>query len=290
MFVIGFIPYFLVSEMTGGTGGTITVILNFLGSLVVLFTRPVSLVLGLGAGLALLAYQFPLTLVVGLVGARAQWRQDRLTLALLGLIMLGDLAFLLAATDPLNGGDYAWNLHYYLQVYVPYALWIALGFATWWPHVTRSRMRRLATLLMTVALPIGLYAIAPVLARPFLSNLPSFRELKGRDNLTYVLSPWKNMETGPRQLTDEILATLPPNSVLFADYSIWSMLNYRQVVENARTDVQLIEMPPRAPASNCRSSVNIQTLRCTSRMSGVTMMLVKSKPNISLRRQVQFIG
>ncbi len=242
MFVIGLIPYLAISQSAGDTGSTVEAVLGMLSSFVALITRPGSLLLGLGVGLALLIYQFPLTVFVGPIGARAQWRADRTAFALLSLIMLGDLAFLLAATDP-RAGDYAWNLHYYLQVYVPYALWIALGFAAWWPRFTRTRLHQAITLLMTLALPIGVYLIAPVLARPFVSNLPSFREIQGRDNLTYVLSPWKQQETGPRQLTDEILAVLPPNSVLLADYSIWSMLDYRRVVENARPDVTLIEMP-----------------------------------------------
>ncbi len=96
--------------------------------------------------------------------------------------------------------------------------------------------------LLTVVLPVVFYALAPVVARPFVSNLPGFRPLPGRDNLTYVLSPWKHRETGARELGERILSALPPNSVLFADYSIWAVIRYLQIVEGTRSDVELVQL------------------------------------------------
>lgn len=96
--------------------------------------------------------------------------------------------------------------------------------------------------LLTVVLPVVLYALAPVVARPFVSNLPGFRPLPGRDNLTYVLSPWKHQETGAREFGERILSALPPDSVLFADYSIWAVIQYLQVVEGARPDVEVVQL------------------------------------------------
>ena len=40
-----------------------------------------------------------------------------------------------------------------------------------------------------------------------------------------------------------LLNALPAHGLLFADYSIWSMVNYLQVVENARPDVRVIQLP-----------------------------------------------
>ena len=61
--------------------------------------------------------------------------------------------------------------------------------------------------------------------------------------MTYVLSPWKQNETGARAYAESILKTLAPNAVFFADYSIWAVVNYLQVVEGARPDVTLVELP-----------------------------------------------
>ena len=161
---------------------------------------------------------------------------------MLGLAAIGNVSFLLGAADPQAYGEYWWNLHFYLQLYVVFSLWIAVGFAALWPRLARQRWAVAGVTLLTVLLPIVLYILAPVVARPFVSNLPGFRPLPGRDNLTYVLSPWKHRETGAREFGERILSALPPDSVLFADYSIWAVIRYLQVVEGARPDVELVQL------------------------------------------------
>lgn len=81
-------------------------------------------------GAALLLYQFPLTFIPGFWGLRSSLRQRSPEAWMLGLAALGDVLFLLAAADPRAGGEYWWNFHHYLQLYVIFALWIAPGFAT----------------------------------------------------------------------------------------------------------------------------------------------------------------
>ena len=73
--------------------------------------------------------------------------------------------------------------------------------------------------------------------------MPGFRTLPGRDNFIYVLSPWKFNETGARPMGENILSSLPPNSVLFADYSLWAVVRYLHEVEGLRPDVNIIELP-----------------------------------------------
>jgi hypothetical protein len=162
---------------------------------------------------------------------------------MLALIAAGNVGFLLGATDPRTGGEYVWNLHYYLLTYVVFAQWLAVGLAHLWPHLARTRLRLTASALLMVGLPVMVYALAPIVARAFTANLPGFREVGGRDNLSYVLSPWKQDETGARTFAESILNTLPPDSILLADYSIWSILNYLQIVESRRLDLTLIQMP-----------------------------------------------
>ena len=242
VFAVGLVPYFLVSASTGYTETTAGVIGAFLSGLVTVITAPLVLILGVALGGALLLYQFPITVLAGMVGIRSIGKQDRSVAVLLLLIALGDVAFMLAAADPRAGGVYVWNLHYYLQLYVVCALWIALGFANLQPRLWQTRFRQAATIALTVLTPIALYIIAPIVVRSFLANVPSFREIRDRDNITYVLSPWKQNETGPRTLTNAIFATLPANSAIFADYGIWAMLNYCQVVEHTRPDVSVVEL------------------------------------------------
>ncbi len=243
MGLLGLSPYLLLLTRSRTTGGVAGVVTRFLQALAFLPTHPQDLLLGIGVGLALLLYQFPLTFLPGFLGLRQMIRQKGPEKWLLGLIALGNVLFLLAALDPQAGGVYWWNLHYYLQTYVVFALWVGVGLATLWPRIVSRKGFLSATALLTIALPILLYALAPTIARPFTSNLPGFRPLPGRDNLTYVLSPWKHHETGARAFGEQILEALPPDSIIFADYSIWAVLNYLQVVEDARPDVELVKLP-----------------------------------------------
>ncbi len=127
--VAGVAPYLFLLTRTGTTGSALGTILGFLRGLGYVTTRPSALLLGVGVGLALLLYQFPLTFIPGFRGLWDFLRSGRPQAWMLGLAALGDVLFLLAATDPQTGGEYWWNLHYYLQMYVIFTLWIAIGFA-----------------------------------------------------------------------------------------------------------------------------------------------------------------
>lgn len=234
--------WFLINTRSAhSTSGTI---LRFLRGLGHLATSPKALGLGIGIGLALLFYQFPVTTLVGFTGLRRLWKVAPRKAWMLLLIVLGDLAFLLAAIDPRTGGDYVWNLHYYLQAYVVFALWIASGFAYLWPRWFASqKSRQIVAVLLALILPVIVYSMAPITARTVVKNVPGFRSLPGRDNFTYVLSPWKHHETGARDFGEAVLQVLPPNSVIFADYSLWAVFRYLQLVEGYRTDVTLVKLP-----------------------------------------------
>jgi transmembrane protein TMEM260 (protein O-mannosyltransferase) len=215
---------------------------RFLAGFLTALTTPSLLLLGIGLGAALWIYQFVATIPVGIYGIMQSWRGDKAIAIMLLLVALGDVAFLLGATDPRTGGDYVWNLHYYLQAYIVFSLWIAIGLNASWSLLAHTRPRQIAAVALSLGLPIALYAIAPIVARPFIANLPGFREIGGRDNLVYVLSPWKQNETGARVFGETILDSMPHNSILFADYSIWAIVNYLQVVEGQRVDIDLVEL------------------------------------------------
>ena len=240
--LLGLAPYLFLLARTGTTGGAVGTVAGFLRGLGFVVLRPSALMLGVGAGLALFLYQFPVTFLPGFLGLRRLGQQMKPEAWLLGLAALGNILSLVASVDPRAAGGYWWNIHQYLLTYVVFALWIAAGLASLWPQLSTTRARLATTLVLTVALPILLYALAPQVARPFVSNLPGFRPLPGRDNLTYVLSPWKHRETGAREFGERILSALPPDSVLFADYSIWAVIRYLQVVEGARPDVELVQL------------------------------------------------
>jgi len=242
-FAIGLVPYvslMLRSATAQATGGTVA---RFVAGLVYAFSHPAVLLTGCGWGVALGLYQFPLTTAVGVLGLLHLWRRDVAVAAGISLIMLGTVAFLLGALDPHAGSTYVWNLHYYLQAYVAFALGMAPGFEVLWRRwCSQVRYRQAAVVAATLLVPVVLYAAAPALAPRFVRNIPDFRPLPGRDNFAYVLSPWKQNETGARRYGEQMLQALPEGSVLFADYGPWAVVRYLQVVEHARPDVVVVEL------------------------------------------------
>jgi len=245
-FGLGLAPYLYLVLQGGSAQSTGRSVAAFPKGLLYALSHPAALLNGVGWGIVLGVYQFPIATLVGLIGLYYLWRRDRGSAAFVTLAMLGTVAFLLAAVDPRAGGVYVWNLHYYLQAYVVFAFALAAGFKVLWTRWCAHSFYRQATIVaLSAILPVLLYAVAPSIASTFWQNVPDFRPLPGRDNLTYVLSPWKHHETGARDLGEQILLTLPSHSVLFADYSIWAIVNYLQVVEKARPDVELVGLPDR---------------------------------------------
>lgn len=242
-FGLGLLPYvflMLRSATTEATGGTIA---RFGAGLAYALMHPTVLLSGLGWGVGLGLYQFPLTSAVGVAGLFHLWRRDRAAAAAIALIIVGTVAFLLGALDPEVGGVYVWNLHYYLQAYVVFALAMAPAFEVLWMRWCSGHyFRRVAVAAATVVAPIVLYAATPAIARRFVHNLPDFRPLPGRDNLAYVLSPWKQNEDGARAYAEGMLQALPAGAVLFADYGPWAVLRYLQVVEHARPDIDVVHL------------------------------------------------
>lgn len=245
-FLIGLAPLLVLLAIPQAPNTTHSGVTGTIADFLVALTRvaldPAAWAVGVGWAIALGGYQFFFAAVAGIMGAIWFWRRDRAAFWLVMLSLLGTFLFLLAATYGAVGGPYIWNLHYYLQTYVPFALLIAGGLAAlcerrpdWF---ALPRVAALAAALLLV--PITVYALAPVAARPFLADIPDFRPLPGRDNLVYVLSPWKQQETGARLLGERVLDYLPPDSTYIADYSIWAVIRYLMVVENQRPDIRLV--------------------------------------------------
>lgn len=131
-FAMGLAPY-VVMTLRAGKGARVGgSALRFLSGLVYPLTHPDALLTGAGWGALLGGYQFPLTLAIGGLGLYVLWRRDRAVAMLIALAVAGTVAFLFGALDPRAGGVYVWNLHYYLQAYLFFALAIAAGLDVVW--------------------------------------------------------------------------------------------------------------------------------------------------------------
>jgi len=245
-FSVGLSPYVYAVFQSGAAAGTGDTIVKSLTGLAYPLIHPTALLRGTEWGVALGVYQFPVTTIVGGVGLWTLWRRDALVAGMIALAILGATAFMfcILGPDASAGPDYVWNLHFYLPAYIAFALLLAPGFEvmlTRWSE--RTGVVYAICGVVALGVPPLLYATAPAVARRVMHNVPDFRPLPGRDNFTYALSPWKHHETGARALTEQILRAVPHNGVLFADYGLWTMIHYCQVVEGARSDVEAVMLP-----------------------------------------------
>src|SRR5262249_5821254 len=69
------------------------------------------------------------------------------------------------------------------------------------------------------------------------------RDFPGRDTVGFLFTPSKAGDYGARQYGESVFQTLPPNTVLFADWTPYAALWYLQAVEGRRADVALLELP-----------------------------------------------
>ncbi|MFQ5342082.1 MAG: DUF2723 domain-containing protein [Anaerolineae bacterium] len=244
LYGLGLAPYVILTLVQATSGQVTGTIVAFPQRLILLLLSPRGLILGLGVFLACLGYQFFVTLGAGLLGLLRLVRLDRPVFWMLALIYVGDVAFVFAwipSTPTLSA--YVQNWHFYLPSYLVFAIWAGVGFADLVRSKVRSRRWRFGLLVAVVIPPLLVYSLLPMIAREPLRRL-SLRDLPGRDNATYLMSPWKQHETGARVYGEQILSELPANSVILADYSIYWILAYLQTVEARRPDVQIVKIPP----------------------------------------------
>src|SRR5260221_924621 len=173
-FALGLLPYLAIVVTQNQGSATSGTIVGSVRDFVISWLHPIPLLLGVGAGIALLVYQFPVTFIGSAAGLRQMWRAQRPEAILLGLVALGDVMFILGATVPSTSGDYRWKLHYYLPTYVVVALRLAAGPMAFLPQISRSAARLAGVALLTLGLPVVVYLLAPSLARPFVEGLPGF--------------------------------------------------------------------------------------------------------------------
>lgn len=227
------------------TGGSIVrSAAGFAGGLSQIFSTPSHVVKAFAWGIPLFFYQYPLTAFIGFIGFRRLITLDKAIASTLIFSLTGVLLFMILAADPSAGGVYVWNLHYYLLGYMCFAFGIVVGFSVFLKTTfATSRWRVVLAFLSALVVPVITYSVAPRVAPLVWRQVPDFRPLAGRDNFAYVLSPWKHNETGARPYGERILDSIPPDSVLAADYSIWAVVRYLQVVEGQRPDVTLLRLP-----------------------------------------------
>ena len=215
---------------------------------------------------AYLAYQFPLSLPLALIGARWLWRRDQAVLLGLLILYLGNALLMLTRHHP---GMYVRDQFlFYLVSYLPIALLIGLGAAILaamatsrqantaqppigyqavqsWPAIWRQRPWRIAAGLgvaVLIAAPVVTYPLAARFAGEVSLRLTPARHLPGRDPVNFYLLPWKTGYHGAREFGHAALTGLPRDAVVIADWLPFHTLRYLQAIEGLRTDVTITQL------------------------------------------------
>jgi hypothetical protein len=241
-FAIGLAPYlYLLSAApakSATTGGFITANLE---KFIELLTSPQQLLVGVLLTAANLGYQFLLLTFVGLWGTWLLFKQDPSFALMLLLIYLGDVAFVLIPTDP----PVMMHWHLYHPAYLAFAYPLGFGARDLLRQWGDAPARQL-TWAAAIGVPVLLvyFFLAPGVARAMnLTERLGVRDFPGRDTVTYLFTPSKAGDFGPRRYGEAALDSLPQGAVLFADWTPYAVLWYLQAVEGRRRDVRLLELP-----------------------------------------------
>ena len=192
-----------------------------------------------GLGLGFWGYQFLFLLPLGVWGAWRQWRADRPGAVFLGLLWGGSVLFALSFRV---NDQYV----FYLPAYLVFAVWLGWGAADWLARLAgRARAVWLVGLLLLAAgAPPLVYRLTPAALNYLDLDLLPGRDVPYRDNNLFFLYPPKAGYDGARRYAAEVLASLPPDAALLADWTPLQPLLYLQVVEGVRPDVLLVQIHP----------------------------------------------
>ncbi len=131
--------------------------------------------------------------------------------------------------------------------------------------LTRFPRRWLAGAMVAAAiLPVGLYALAPAMARAGHLDLRTRGDVPYREDLEFFITPWKTWCYGPERFATEVLSAVGQDAVIYADLTTVGPLLIRQQTEALRPDVAIVSASvhsPGAPAFNAETLARILRAR-----------------------------
>lgn len=200
-----------------------------------------------------LCYQYPLLgVIVGGIGIFTLFKQDRSTAVFLMLIIVLNGLFFLKTTAWKSYGGTKYT--FYISDYTIFAVFLGCGFQFLFNQIKillkklnlkiqRERIQPILSagiIAASVVLTIAFYSFMPKFVTRLNIDLVHARTLPYRDNNRFFLNPNKRGYYGDRKLGQEILQLADRNSVVFADFTPYTILKYLITIENLRPDIKLI--------------------------------------------------
>lgn len=196
----------------------------------------------LGKYFAYLFYQFPLAgFALGFTGIYAMLRKKRTTAIFLMILVVTNMIFFLTFAP---GVKRSTKYTFYIADYAIFSVFIGYGFYSVMNYLKAKR--RSAAGIFSIALaavvifPLSLYNLAPAASKYLGIDLLHARKMPYRDNESFFLNPVKRGYEGAERFGREALLAAEPDSIIIADYSIYTVLMYFQEIRTAREDVMII--------------------------------------------------
>lgn len=200
-----------------------------------------------------LFYQYPMFgVILGGIGILQFIKNDKITaLFLLLIIFLNGFFFMKTTLWQSYGGT---KYTFYISDYTIFSIFLGYGSLSLFSQINRLSRRCKITLqnnktrvlssvlviLFGVLLTVSFYSFIPEIVSYADIDLVNARTLPYRDNNKFFLNPNKRCYYGDRKFGEEVLQLSEKDSVVFADFTIYTILRYLIVVENKRPDIKLI--------------------------------------------------
>lgn len=245
---------------------------------------PSTVAANLGDYARLLVYQFtPIGVAFGIYGFCCLRRTQASVAAFLVAHFVAHEAF--SANYPV-----ADRFAFHLPSYLIFALFITSGVAGLFSKLrTRADTHRpnlaaglRVTVLAALVMPVGIYALMPVLVRTagLTATDLGIPSVGDRDGLAYFLDPNQRGDDSAARFGRSTLTKLAPNALVFAakpaDHETYLVLRYFQEAEGLRRDVQLDQVlfvperdVPRTVLAKARAQASCRPLYLASLSSAV---------------------
>lgn len=128
---------------------------------------------------------------------------------------------------------------FFLPFYALTAVLVGLG-AAWVAQRWHWGVCWRAGVLLAALLPVGVYAVAPVVAERAQVRLGTKRQLPYRNEYRWFLQPWKRGYDGPARFARETFDTAGADAVVYADQTTVYPLLYAQRVGGCSRDVSVV--------------------------------------------------
>lgn len=177
-----------------------------------------------------------------------------------------------------------------LTTYSPYRLHLMVGFVVVGAVLLAPPALRLRWCIAHGALQVALYGAAAGGAHLAGRESLGVRQLPGRDNATYFLLPPKSWERSAEGYARRLLAAVPENALVLADFNPGAVLRLVQELEGLRFDVTVIPTAVDDALATPRPAATLAGRIAEAKAGGRPVVLADSWPPYYRVQELRQLG